>query len=128
MAVFNDLLLLVARILIGALFLWSGAAKAVHWKGSTEHMQFKKLPKSLLPAAILLQIIGGLSVLLGYEARVGALLLIVFIIPSAIKMHDFWNTEGDAKMTQKTLFMKDMAVLGGLLVFLVTGAGSFAFN
>jgi putative oxidoreductase len=91
-------------------------------------MQFKKLPTSLLTAAILLQIIGGLSVLLGYEARVGALLLIVFIIPSAIKMHDFWNSQGDEKMTQKTLFMKDMAVLGGLLVFLVTGAGRFAFN
>jgi putative oxidoreductase len=128
MAVFHDLLLLVARILIGALFLWSGATAAIHWKGSTQHMQLKKLPTSLLPAAILLQIVGGLSVLLGYEARVGALLLIVFVIPSAIKMHDFWNTEGDAKMTQKTLFMKEMAVLGGLLVFLVTGAGSFAFN
>jgi putative oxidoreductase len=128
MAIFNELLILVARIFISSLFLWAGAAKAVHWKGSAEHLQFKKLPKSLLPAAILLQIIGGLSVLLGYEARVGALLLIVFVIPSAFKMHDFWNSQGDEKMTQKTLFMKDMAVLGGLLVFLVTGAGRFAFN
>jgi putative oxidoreductase len=128
MAVLNDLLLLVARIFISSLFIWAGAAKAIHWKGSAEHMQFKKLPKSLLPAAILLQIVGGLSVLLGFEARIGALLLIVFVIPSAFKMHDFWNSQGDEKMTQKTLFMKDMAVLGGLLVFLVTGAGSFAFN
>jgi putative oxidoreductase len=128
MAVFNDLLILVARIFISSLFIWAGAAKAVHWKGSAEYMQFKKMPKSLLPAAILLQIVGGLSVLLGYEARVGALLLIVFVIPSAIKMHDFWNSQGDEKMTQKTMFMKDMAVLGGLLVFLVTGAGRFAFN
>ena len=100
MAVFHDLLILVARILISALFLWNGVAKAIHWKGSTEYMQFKKIPKSLLPAAILLQIVGGLSVLLGYEARVGALLLIVFLIPSAIKMHDFWNSQDEAKMTQ----------------------------
>jgi putative oxidoreductase len=128
MEVFNDLLILVARIFISSLFLWAGAAKVVHWKGSAEYMQFKKMPKSLLPAAILMQIVGGLSVLLGFEARVGALLLIVFVIPSAFKMHDFWNLQGDERTTQKTLFMKDMAVLGGLVLFLVTGAGRFAFN
>jgi putative oxidoreductase len=65
---------------------------------------------------------------LGFEAKVGALLLIVFVIPSAFKMHDFWNLQGDERTTQKTLFMKDMAVLGGLVLFLVTGAGRFAFN
>lgn len=128
MAVFDNLLILVARIFIGALFLWAGAAKVVHWKGSTEYMQFKKMPTSLLPAAILMQIIGGLSVLLGFEARIGALLLIVFVIPAAIKMHDFWNLQGPDRTTQKTMFMKDVAVLGGLLLLLVTGAGSFAFN
>jgi putative oxidoreductase len=67
-------------------------------------------------------------VLLGFEARVGALLLIVFVIPAAIKMHDFWNLQGDARTTEKTMFMKDMAVLGGLVLFLITGAGRFAFN
>jgi putative oxidoreductase len=128
MAVFNDLLILVARILISSLFLWAGAAKVVHWKGSAEYMQSKKMPTSLLPAAILLQLVGGLSVLLGFEARVGALLLIVFVIPAAIKMHDFWNLQGDERTTQKTMFMKDVAVLGGLLLLLVTGAGRFAFN
>ena len=128
MAVFNDLLILVARIFISSLFLWAGAAMAIHWKASAEHMQFKKLPKSLLPAAILLQFVGGLSVLLGYEARVGALLLIVFVIPSAFKMHDFWNSQGEARTTEKTMFMKDMAVLGGLLLLVITGAGRFAFN
>ncbi len=128
MAVFDNLLILVARIFIGSLFIWAGATKVVHWKGSAEYMHLKKMPTSLLPAAILMQIIGGLSVLLGFEARVGALLLIVYMIPAAIKMHDFWNLQGDARMTQKTMFMKDVAVLGGLLLFLITGAGSFAFN
>lgn len=128
MSVFHDIILLAARIFLSSLFLWAGVVKALHWKGSVEYMQFKKLPKTLLPAAIILQIIGGLSVLLGFEARVGALLLIVFILPSAFKMHDFWTVEGDARIVQKTLFMKDMAILGGLLAFLVQGAGSFAFN
>jgi putative oxidoreductase len=128
MSMFNDLLILVARIFIGSLFLWAGATKVVHWKGSAEYMHLKKMPTTLLPAAILMQIVGGLSVLLGFEARVGALLLIVYMIPAAIKMHDFWNLQGDARTTQKNMFMKDVAVLGGLLIFLVTGAGRFAFN
>ena len=86
------------------------------------------MPTSLLPAAILIQIVGGLTVFLGFQTRIGALLLIVFVIPTAIKMHDFWNVKGDARTTEKTMFMKDMAVLGGLVVFLITGAGRFAFN
>jgi putative oxidoreductase len=128
MAVFDNLLILVARIFISSLFLWAGATKVIHWKGSAEYMQLKKLPTSLLPAVILMQIIGGLSVLLGFETRIGALLLIVFVIPAAIKMHDFWNLQGEERTTQKTMFMKDVAVFGGLLLLLVTGAGSFAFN
>jgi putative oxidoreductase len=128
MTVFENLLILIARIFIGFFFLWAGVTKVICWKSSAEYMQSKKMPASLLPAAVLLQIIGGLSVLLGFEARVGALLLIVFIIPAAIKMHDFWNLQDPDRSIQKTLFMKDVAVLGGLLLLLVTGAGSFAFH
>jgi putative oxidoreductase len=129
MTVFENLLILVARILISSLFLWAGSAKLIHWKGSAEYMKSKNMPTSLLPAAVLLQILGGLSILLGYEARIGTLLLIVFIIPAAIKMHDFWNIQDPMeRTTQKTMFMKDVAVLGGLLVLLATGAGRFAFN
>lgn len=128
MTVFENLLILVARILISSLFLWAGSAKLVHWKGSVEYMKSKNMPTSLLPAAVLLQILGGLSVLLGYEARIGLLLLIVFVIPAAIKMHDFWNLQDPDRTTQKTMFMKDVAVLGGLLALMATGAGRFAFN
>ena len=128
MAVFDDLLILVARIFISSLFLWAGATIVLHWRGSTEYMHLKKMPTSLLPAAILIQFIGGLSVLLGFEARVGALLLIVYTIPAAVMMHNFWNVQDDTRKTQKTLFMKEVAVLGGLLLFLITGAGRFAFN
>ncbi len=128
MTLFENLLILLARILISSLFLWAGAAKVLRWKISAEYMQSKKLPASLLPAAVVLQIVGGLSVLLGFETRVGALLLIVFVIPAAYKMHDFWNLQDPDKTTQKTMFMKDVAVLGGLLLLLVTGAGRFAFN
>ena len=128
MTVLENLLILVARIFISSLFLWAGVTRVFRWKASTLDMQSKRMPGSLLPAAILLQIIGGLSVLLGYETRIGTLLLIVFVIPWAIKMHDFWNLQDPDRTTEKMMFMKSVAVLGGLLLLLVTGAGSFAFN
>ncbi|HUD02259.1 MAG TPA: DoxX family protein [Rhabdochlamydiaceae bacterium] len=128
MTVFENILILIARICIGSSFLWAGAAKVFHWKSSAEYMRSKQMPTSLLPAAVLLQIVGGLSVLLGFEARIGTLLLIVFVIPTAVKMHDFWNLQDPDKETQKIMFMKDVMVLGGLLLLLATGAGSFAFN
>ncbi len=128
MEVFSNLLILLARICISSLFLWGGTSKVLHWKETVAYMQTKKIPGSILPAAMLLQIVGGLSVLLGFEARIGALLLIVFIIPAAAKLHDFWNILEAEKITQKTLFMRDVAVLGGLLLLLATGAGRFAFN
>ncbi len=128
MELFQTLMILIARICLSSFFLWEGVANIWNWKGTAEYMKSKNLPSSVLPAAVILQIVGGLSVLLGYQARIGAVLLIVFIIPAAIKMHDFWKASDPERITQKMLFMKDVAILGGLLLLLATGAGHFAFN
>ncbi|MBS0649229.1 MAG: DoxX family protein [Verrucomicrobia bacterium] len=128
MALFQDLVLLIARIFLSSFFLWEGGSQVWHWKSSVEYLKSKKMPSSLIPAAVILQLVGGLSVLLGYQARVGTVLLIVFIIPAAIKMYDFWKASDLEKTSQKTLFMKDVAILGGLLLLLATGAGRFALN
>jgi putative oxidoreductase len=128
MQLFQTLVILIARICLSSFFLWAGAANIWNWKGSAEYMKSKNMPTSVLPAAVILQIVGGLSVLLGYQARVGSVLLIVFIIPAAIKMHDFWKASGPERINLKMLFMKDVAILGGLLLLLATGAGHFAFN
>lgn len=128
MELFQTLMILIARICLSSFFLWEGVANVWNWKGTVEYMKSKNVPSSILPAAVILQLVGGLSVLLGYQARIGAVLLIVFIIPAAIKMHDFWKVPDAERITQKTLFMKDVAILGGLLLLLATGAGHFAFN
>jgi putative oxidoreductase len=130
MSVLSDFLILVGRICISALFLWAGSAKILHWKGTLEYMQSKKIkkPSLLLPLAIIIQMLGGLSLLLGYYTRIGALLLILFIIPSAINMHDFWNVPKENRTVERTLFMKDVAIFGSLLLLLVTGSGRFSWG
>ena len=117
MDAFSNLLILVARIFVSSFFLWASMTKIMHWKNTVAYMQTKKIPGSVVPAAMLLQIVGGLSLLLGFEARIGALLLIVFVIPAAWKLHDFWNViDAEKKVAQKSLFMKDVAILGALLL------------
>ncbi len=126
----ENLLILASRICISALFLWAGMSKLIHWKGTIDYMKTKNMPQIalFLPAAILMQLLGGVSLLLGYHTRIGALLLIVFLIPSSIKMHDFWNCSGPERTIEKTMFMKDVAIFGALLLLFATGAGSFAFD
>ncbi|MBS0605124.1 MAG: DoxX family protein [Verrucomicrobia bacterium] len=123
----KDLALLIGRICISALFVWAAMEKLINWKGTVEYMKKKRLPLTslALSLAVLIQIVGGLSICLGYQIRFGALLLILFIVPAALRFHDFWNLEGAQRITEKTLFMKDVAVFGSLLLILVWGGGRF---
>jgi putative oxidoreductase len=129
--IFYDILILCARIFISSLFIWAGVAKIMHWKGTLEYMHSKRVPWAgfLLPLAVLIQVLGGLSLLLGWHVRIAALVLFIFMVPAMIKMHDFWKCKGREERTrEKTFFMKDVAILGSLLLLFVTGAGRISFH
>src|SRR5262245_55080115 len=83
---------LAGRILISMIFVLSGTMKFVDWNGTAASMQKHGMPmiNFLLPAAALFELVGGLSVLLGYKSRFGALLLFVFLIPATLIFHAFW--------------------------------------
>jgi uncharacterized membrane protein YphA (DoxX/SURF4 family) len=93
-------------------------------------MSSKNMPliSFFLPAAITIQILGALSLILGYKIRWGAAILMIFIIPASMIFHDFWNLQGSERLTELIIFMKDVGVLGGLLAFLAFGAGRFALE
>lgn len=73
----------------------------------------------LLIAATLFEFIGGLLVLLGIRERFGASLLILAIIPITIIMHPFWFVEDPSRQMDATNFLKNMAILGGLMMILL---------
>src|SRR5687767_1557536 len=83
----------------------------------------------LVPASGVLALLGGLSVLTGYHARLGALLLIVFLVPVTFTMHAFWGIE-DAQLAQmqQAMFMKNIALIGGALLIARFGAGSVSVD
>ena len=126
----DDFILLVARLCFGIAFLWSAVDKITNWRGATSYMESKRIPKVslILPLSIAIQMIGGISILLGFHAKIGALLLILYTIGTGLKMHDFWTMSGDERATEKTLLLKDVAILGGLLVILALGVGTFAMT
>jgi uncharacterized membrane protein YphA (DoxX/SURF4 family) len=77
----------------------------------------------LLSLAVALEILGGALVLLGLYARLGALVLLVFLVPVSIIMHNFWAYEGKEQTEQMINFMKNVAIMGGLTMVLALGAG-----
>ena len=82
------------------------------------------MPHIAVPVAGIIAMLGGLSIAIGFHARWGAILLIIFLIPVTLFMHAFWKV-GDPAMQQMQManFLKNIALLGGALAFLYFGAG-----
>lgn len=130
MSFIQSMLVLLGRICFAALFLWAALTKIVGWNGTLSYMASKHIPYPglFLAGAICLLIVGSIFLLLGYRARLGACLLIIFIVPAMCIFHDFWNLNGSARLTEQIMFMKDVAILGGLLTLAAFGPGRFALN
>jgi putative oxidoreductase len=109
----------MGRILLSVIFLLSGVSKLMDWNGTAAYMQAKAMPAVgfFLAAAIAVEILGGLSLLLGMKARLGATLLFLYLIPTTLIFHNFWGVEsGPERMNQMLHFLKNLTIMGGLLV------------
>lgn len=106
---------LTGRVLMSAIFIMAGISKIGAYAGTQGYMESAGVPGALLPLVILLEIGGGLAVLLGWKVRIAAFLLAGFSVLSALLFHANF-----ADQTQSILFMKNVAMAGGLL-FLVSG-------
>ncbi|MET9969971.1 DoxX family membrane protein [Streptomyces sp. NPDC006356] len=116
-----DVLVLIGRILFSALFLASAVGHLTRTKAMAAYAASRGVPAAA-PATFgggLLLLVGGLSVLLGVWADLGALLLLVFLVPTAVLMHAFWR-ESDPQVRQMEMvqFQKDVALAGAALMLL----------
>lgn len=112
----NSATQLTGRLLMSFIFIMAGLSKIGGYAGTQAYMESVGVPGILLPAVILLELAGGLAILLGWQTRIAAFLLAGFSIVSAVIFHANF-----ADQTQVILFMKNIAMAGGLL-FLVAGA------
>lgn len=121
---------LLGRFLISSIFIMSGLSKIGGWEQTAGYMASKGMPAVtlFLAGAIIFEVLGGLSVLLGFKARLGAIALIIFTIPAALIFHNFWAFEGMEQQTQMIMFMKNLAIIGGLLLITSFGSGPLSID
>jgi len=120
----RDLASLVARLLIASLFILFGLEKITGYASSVGYMEAYGLPGSLLPLAILVELGGGIAILLGLFSRWAALALAGFCIVTALVFHTGWS--GDGGQGQLINFMKNVGLAGGLLLLAANGPGKYA--
>jgi len=120
----------VGRVLITPLFLLSGYQKITGFTAAAASMAKAGLPfpEFLLIGSIAFELGGGLMVLLGWHARFGALLLAVFTIAATLVFHNFWAVDAARYSGQLSQFMKNLAILGGLVYIMVAGSGPFSLG
>ena len=134
----------IARFFLSAIFLAAGVKKITHWS-ETEQMLMNVLASwqsylsayewiqiffstllsfapTLLCVATLMELGGALLLLLGVKEKLGAALLLLFLIPTTVLFHQFWFVEPSGRELQQVMFLKNLAILGGLIFVLLHGA------
>jgi uncharacterized membrane protein YphA (DoxX/SURF4 family) len=114
-----DVVILIGRIMFAFLFLTSGYSHFAQRNGMAEYAKAKGVPAPMVGvlAGGVLLVAGGLSVLLGIWADLGALLLVAFLVPTAVLIHGFWKeTDQQARMMETVQFSKDTALAGASLM------------
>lgn len=118
------LIVLLGRILYSAVFI---LASFRHFKPqAVEYAMSQGVPMAsiLVPVSGVLALVGGLCILLGFRARFGAWLIVIFLLPVTFMMHNFWQvTDPAAAGIQQAMFLKNLSMLGGALLITYFGAG-----
>jgi putative oxidoreductase len=111
-------------------FLSQGWALADDWNHTVLDMTVRGLPVAplVLALALIVMFLGSLSLILGYQARYGAVLLFAFVVLTTVAMHDFWLMRGPEQQAEYELFARNLAIAGGLLFLVGMGPGRFALD
>ena len=119
----TNILDLIARILISALFLLNGVFKISNYDGTVGWMESFGIPGILIIPAIILEIVGPVLIILGYKAKIAAGFLSLFCIATAFIFHNDFSDQ-----MQLGSFLKNIALAGGFLFILVNGTKDFSLD
>ena len=121
---------LIGRILLAWLFVPAGFAKIAGHAGTAGYIASKGLPMPEVLAwlAVLIELGLGLMLLVGFKARWAALALGVFTILASLLFHKFWAVPQEQQMVQQLMFMKNLAVAGGMFIVAALGAGPLSID
>jgi len=121
---------LAGRILIALIFVLSGFGKITGFEGTVGYIVSKGLPLPQLAAvgAIIVELGGGIMLVLGWKARWAAAAMFVFTALTALIFHNFWAVPADQVQGQMINFMKNISIMGGLLYVVAYGSGPLSVD
>jgi putative oxidoreductase len=121
---------LVGRLMIAAIFVGSGFGKITGFDGTVGYIASKGLPLPQLAAiaAIIVELGGGILLILGWKTRWAAAAMCIFTVVAALIFHNFWAVPAEQAQNQMIHFMKNICMAGGLLYVVVFGSGPLAVD
>jgi putative oxidoreductase len=126
----QDPLALLGRLLLAAVFLPAGIGKISGFAGTAGYIESVGLPMPQVGAAIAVavEIVGGLALIAGYGTRMAAIVLAAFTLVASFFFHAYWALPADQQMIPQLMFMKNVGLVGGLLVLAAFGAGGWSVD
>ena len=119
----NNASQLIARLFLGHIFLLAGINKISAYEGTQGYMEAMGVPGELLFLVILLEVVGGLAIILGWQVRWASYALAGFSVTAALIFHNNF-----ADQMQSILFMKNIAIAGGFMALASVGAGAYSLE
>jgi putative oxidoreductase len=120
----------IARILIAAIFVAGGATKLMHIATTQSQIAGAGIPMPQVATwvAVAIELLGGICLILGFHTRIVAWIMFLYLIPVTLTFHNFWVASGAARQMQQANFMKNLAIMGALLLLAGRGAGRSAVH
>jgi putative oxidoreductase len=121
---------LIGRILIALIFLLAGFGKLTGFAGTVGYIASKGLPLPQLAAvgAIIVELGGGIMLVVGWKTRLAAAAMFAFTALTALIFHNFWSVPPEQAQNQMIHFMKNISMMGGLLYVVIHGAGALSLD
>ena len=128
---FRGPLTLLGRLLLGIIFFMVAVGNKIpHFSDVAKVMASVGIPapELMLVGAIVFLVAGSVSVIVGYKARIGAVLLLTFLVLASYYFHPFWKLEGQAQQEQMIQFMKNLSMMGAMLFIVANGSGPMSLD
>ena len=123
-------IVVVGRVLLALMFVLSGFGKLGNIAGTAGYIASGGLPAATALAVLvgLFEVLAGLALAIGFKARWAALGLALFTLLASLLFHQFWTAPAGQQMVQQLMFMKNLAIAGGMLMVAALGAGPLALD
>ncbi len=120
----------VGRLLLALMFIIAGFGKLTNLGGTAGYIASGGLPAPMVLAVLvgLLELVGGLALVVGYQVRWVGLALALFTLAASVLFHAYWSAPADQQMVARLLFMKNMSVAGGMFLISALGAGPLSLD